>query len=111
MQLFSNLISNGIKYGNHGGYLNILLREEKGLVHIQFEDNGIGIPKENLDKIWYRFYQVDPSRSENKGFGLGLFMVRRIVELHKGSIEVSSTYGKGTVFSVTLPRMAAENQA
>ncbi len=105
VQLFSNLISNGIKYGRENGYLHILLREEKGLVNLQFEDNGIGIPKDRLDKIWERFYQVDASR-ESKGFGLGLFMVKRIVELHKGSIEVSSTEGKGTVFNVTLPRMS-----
>lgn len=107
VQLFTNLISNGIKYGNEGGHMNILLREEKGLVHLQFEDDGIGISKDHLDKIWERFYQVDASR-ESKGFGLGLFMVKRIVELHKGSIQVSSTKGKGTVFVVTLPKLPEE---
>lgn len=107
VRLFSNLISNGIKYGNHGGYMNILLREEKGLVSIQFEDDGIGISREHLDRIWERFYQVDASR-ESRGFGLGLFLVKRIVELHNGSIQVSSTKGKGTVFVVTLPRMPEE---
>lgn len=108
VQLFTNLISNGIKYGKHGGHMNILLREEKGLVVLQFEDDGIGIARKNLDKIWERFYQEDASR-ESKGFGLGLFMVKRIVELHRGSIEVSSTEGKGTVFTVILPRMSEES--
>lgn len=104
VQLFSNLISNGIKYGKEGGYVNITLRESNGLIQISFEDDGIGIPEDKINYIWNRFYQVNNSRSDTDSFGLGLFMVKRIVELHKGSVEVSSVEGKGSVFIVTLPR-------
>lgn len=101
---FSNLISNGIKYGVEGGHVNVVLRESNGLIQIVFEDDGIGIPKDSIGQIWNRFYQVNSSRSDTNSFGLGLFMVKRIVELHRGSIEVSSAEGKGSVFIVTLPR-------
>lgn len=105
VRMFTNLISNGIKYGKENGHMLVQLREDKGLINMIFEDDGIGIPKDSLDKIWDRFYQVEDSRAQNKGFGLGLFMVRRIVQLHKGTIEVSSSFGEGTRFSVTLPRL------
>lgn len=105
VRLFTNLISNSIKYGKESGNILVHLREEKGLVFLIFEDDGIGIPKDSLDRIWDRFYQVEHSRAHNIGFGLGLFMVRRIVHLHKGTIEVSSTFGEGTRFTVTLPRL------
>lgn len=104
VQIFSNLISNGIKYGVEGGHVNVILRESNGLIQIVFEDDGIGIPKDSIGQIWNRFYQVNSSRSDTNSFGLGLFMVKRIVELHRGSIEVSSAEGKGSVFIVTLPR-------
>ena len=104
VQLFSNLISNAIKYGVEEGHVNVVLRESSGLIRISFEDDGIGISKECINQIWNRFYQVNRSRSDANSFGLGLFMVKRIAELHKGSIEVFSTEGKGSVFTVTLPR-------
>ena len=107
VRLFTNLISNSIKYGKENGNILVQLREEKGLILLFFEDNGIGIPKDSLEKIWDRFYQVENSRAHSKGFGLGLFMVRRIVQLHKGTIEVSSTFGEGTRFAITLPRMSS----
>lgn len=104
VQLFTNLISNAIKYGKENGHLYVTLKEDTGLYHITFEDDGIGIPKESLNRIWERFYQVEDSRSGEKGFGLGLFLVQKIVQLHKGSISVSSTLGKGTVFTIILPK-------
>ena len=63
----------------------------------------IGISQENLDKIWQRFYQADPSRQENAGLGLGLSMVQQIVTLHGGAVAVTSAPGHGTTFTVTLP--------
>lgn len=104
VQLFTNLISNSIKYGKENGFTNILLREENDNIHIHFEDNGIGIEKDKIDKIFNRFYQANESHSDSKSFGLGLFMVKRIIELHKGTIEVASTVNKGTIFIVTLPK-------
>ena len=59
--------------------------------------------QENLDKIWQRFYQADPSRQENAGLGLGLSMVQQIVTLHGGTVAVTSAPGHGTTFTVTLP--------
>lgn len=109
VRLFTNLISNSIKYGKQSGQLLIQMREENGLIQLLFDDNGIGIPKDSLEKIWDRFYQVENSRSQNKGFGLGLYMVNRIVQLHKGHIEVSSTFGEGTRFVITLPRLKKES--
>lgn len=64
------------------------------------------MPLEAQERIWNRFYQVDPSRSQSKGFGLGLFMVKQIVDCHDGSISVESISGKGSVFTVLLPRNA-----
>ena len=106
IRLFTNLISNSIKYGKENGNILVQLQEENGLITLLFEDNGIGIPKESLDKIWDRFYQVETSRANSQGFGLGLFMVRRIVQLHKGTIEVSSSFGEGTRFVITLPKLS-----
>lgn len=103
IQLFTNLISNAIKYGREGGNVNISLSCDNSLIKIYIEDDGIGISKEHLNKIWNRFYQVNSSHN-NDGFGLGLFIVKLIVQLHKGTIEVSSMENKGTVFIVTLPR-------
>ncbi|MEE0772202.1 MAG: HAMP domain-containing sensor histidine kinase [Anaerovoracaceae bacterium] len=110
VRLFSNMISNSIKYGKDNGHILIQMREENGLIHLLFEDDGIGIPKDSIDRIWDRFYQVEDSRAKDRGFGLGLFMVKRIVQLHKGGIEVSSTFGVGTRFAVTLPRLSGPEE-
>ena len=80
-----------------------ILQEFGGKKLISVEDNGIGISQENLDKIWQRFYQADPSRQENAGLGLGLSMVQQIVTLHGGAVAVTSAPGHGTTFTVTLP--------
>ena len=77
-------------------------RKENDKIFITFEDNGIGISKENLDKIWIRFFQADSSRTTDNS-GLGLPMVKGIIEAHNGNISVTSELGKGTTFSITLP--------
>ena len=66
-------------------------------------DDGIGIPPALQERIWQRFYQVDPARSGSEGTGLGLFMVRQIARLHSGTAEVSSIPGQGSTFTVRLP--------
>ena len=72
-------------------------------VQLTVQDNGVGISQEDLDRIWQRFYQADPSRQESAGLGLGLSMVQQIVALHGGTVAVASVKGRGTTFTVTLP--------
>jgi signal transduction histidine kinase len=104
MQLFVNLMENGIKYGREGGRLDVLLKRRGEAVHCEVRDNGIGIAPENLSQIWERFFRVDPARSSNDGSsGLGLPMVRYIVLAHGGHISVESVIGRGSVFTFELP--------
>lgn len=102
-RLFINLIDNGIQYGYPGGYVKIYIEQRGKNALIRIADNGMGIPEESLDKIWNRFYRADKSRSDSFGFGLGLFIVKYIVRLHKGDITVESKMGRGTSFLITLP--------
>lgn len=105
IRLWMNLIGNGISYGREGGWLKVSLREENGSVKGSVEDNGIGISPEQLPHIWERFYQADTARSgkESTGVGLGLPMVKWIVQAHGGEISVESTVGKGTGFYFSFP--------
>ena len=98
-----NLLDNAFKFGVDGGWIHVTLRRAAAGAELTVQDNGIGISQENLDKIWQRFYQADPSRQENAGLGLGLSMVQQIVTLHGGTVAVVSTPGRGTTFTVTLP--------
>ena len=98
-----NLLDNAFKFGVDGGWIHVALRRTAAGAELTVQDNGIGISQENLDKIWQRFYQADPSRQENAGLGLGLSMVQQIVTLHGGTVAVVSTPGRGTTFTVTLP--------
>ena len=102
MRVFTNLLSNAISYGKENGYVKISLNRDDNNVIIKIEDNGIGISEDNLEKIWIRFFQVDPSRSTENS-GLGLSMVKGIIESHKGSVSVESVLNKGTIFTVYLP--------
>ena len=103
MRVLINLMENGIKYGREGGHLTLRLSGDEAAVTGQVEDDGIGIAAGDLDKIWRRFWQADPARSRG-GAGLGLSMVKWIVEAHGGQITVDSTLGRGTTFTFTLPR-------
>ena len=102
LRAFNNIISNAIFYGKENGFVKISLKKENNKIFITFEDNGIGISKENLDKIWIRFFQADSSRTTDNS-GLGLPMVKGIIEAHNGNISVTSELGKGTTFSIILP--------
>lgn len=110
IRLWMNLIGNAISYGREGGWLKVGLREKDGTVQGCMEDNGIGIAKDQLPHIWERFYQADASRSgkENTGSGLGLPMVKWIVEAHGGEISVESEPGKGTSFRFSFPLAKGE---
>lgn len=102
MRLFINLISNSIQYGREHGTTSIVLdRRENQLIFI-VSDDGVGIAEKELSKIWDRFYQVNPSRA-NDSVGLGLSMVKWIVQAHSGDITVTSKLGEGSVFTVILP--------
>lgn len=102
LRVFMNLIENGIQYGREDGFVDVTISMEDDNCLILFRDDGIGIPQEVQDKIWNRFYRVDASHSAD-GFGLGLFMVKWIIELHKGKIELISTPGLGSLFKIYLP--------
>jgi signal transduction histidine kinase len=102
-QVFANLLDNAIKYTPEGGRITISLRDEPGHAVAVFRDTGIGIPTEEQEKIWLRLYRGDKSRSQ-RGLGLGLSLVKAVVQAHGGSVEVSSTVGQGSAFTVKLPK-------
>ncbi|MBU3189495.1 PAS domain-containing protein [Clostridium bowmanii] len=99
-----NLISNAIKFSDMGDEIFVTIVNKNEFVEISVKDNGIGIEDKNLDMIFDRFKQVDKSLSKNsEGTGIGLSLVKSIVELHGGSIHVESDFGKGSKFTVKLP--------
>lgn len=104
-QIIVNLLSNGINYTPEGGRVSIVIESmDEDHVRIQISDSGIGIPKKDLPRIFERFYRVDKARSRSSGgTGLGLSIVKHLVELHKGTISVTSTAGVGTTFTLELP--------
>jgi signal transduction histidine kinase len=102
-QVFANLLDNAIKYTPEGGRVTITTRNEPGQVVVAFRDTGIGIPPDEQDKIWARLYRGDKSRSQ-RGLGLGLSLVKAVVEAHGGSVGVTSGQGTGSEFTVTLPK-------
>ena len=106
-QVFANLLDNAIKYTPEGGRVTITTRNEPGRVVITFCDTGVGIPPDEQDKIWARLYRGDKSRSQ-RGLGLGLSLVKAVVEAHDGKVTVMSEAGEGSEFSVSLPK---ESQA
>jgi len=104
-QVFSNIISNAIKYNKPGGSVIITLREENGNLVADVTDTGIGISQEHLPLIFDQFYRVSRREDQKiKGTGLGLSIAKKIVDLHNGSIQVTSEPGQGTTFSVRLPK-------
>ena len=103
-QIVFNLVENGIKYNTPGGSLSIsLLREDDNAI-LRFSDTGVGIPQDSIGHIFERFYRVDKARSRKTGgSGLGLSIVRSMVERNGGQIGVQSVVGEGSVFTLTFP--------
>ena len=102
-QLFTNLIDNAIKYTSEGSIRVSLKRGEENIL-VKVQDTGVGIPREEQERIFKRFYRVDKSRSrESGGVGLGLSIAEWVAHAHGGKIEVQSRVGRGSTFAVTLP--------
>lgn len=104
-QVLYNLFDNAIKFSPNHSTVRAETTERHGKVFVSVKDNGIGIPRESLSKIWERFYKIDASRGKDrKGTGLGLAIVKEIVNAHKQNINVISTEGTGTEFVFSLDR-------
>ncbi len=104
-QVFLNVLDNGIKYNKEGGCVRISAHEKGPFVQIDIADTGIGLSKEDLPRIFERFYRVDKARSRQLGgTGLGLSIAKHIIQAHHGEIFVQSELGKGSTFSFTLPK-------
>ncbi|MCB0705138.1 MAG: response regulator, partial [Saprospiraceae bacterium] len=103
-KIFYNLLSNAFKFTPAGGEILVWLKKGKNEISIGIQDTGVGIEEERLPFIFERFFQADPGKSENQeGSGIGLALAKELVQLHSGSIQVQSVFGKGTTFTVTLP--------
>jgi signal transduction histidine kinase len=105
-RLIFSLAENAIKYTPRGGLIEVTLEGQDGLAALQVKDNGVGIAPDAREHIFDRFYRGDPAR-EGSGTGLGLALVRSIVQLHHGQIRVSSEPGSGSCFRVTLSLASA----
>jgi two-component system sensor histidine kinase ResE len=106
LQVFINLLDNAMGHTPRGKTVRVIIIEEQHQVRLAVQDEGEGIPKEALPFIFDRFFRVNKARSrKDGGMGLGLAIVRQIVEAHGGTIKVESDMGKGTTFWITLPRM------
>ena len=110
-QIIFNLIENGIKYNKPNGSLYITLHRSEDNAVLRVRDTGVGMPEESIPHIFERFYRVDKARSRNTGgSGLGLSIVRIIVERNGGSISVESRLGEGSVFTVSFPAFDLEDE-
>ncbi|GGI08949.1 sensor histidine kinase [Egicoccus halophilus] len=102
--IVKNLVGNAVQYNRPGGSVDVSLVPEGGTYVLLVRDTGIGIPQQDLSRVFERFYRVDTARSrETGGTGLGLAIVRHAVERHGGSVRVESLLGEGTTFTVTIP--------
>lgn len=111
VRMLLNLTENAVKYGREGGFVRITLSRQGDCLEGRVEDDGIGITPQQQERIWERFYQADPSRSPSQGgVGLGLPMVRTIVQAHGGRVWAESRPGGGSVFLFRLPALESVSQ-
>ena len=100
----SNLVENAIKYNQEEGWVRVTLDADHKFFYVKVADSGIGIPEEEQNRIFERFYRVDKARSrETGGSGLGLSITRSVVLMHKGVIKISSKTGEGSIFTLRIP--------
>ncbi len=110
IQILKNLVKNAVKFTDHGS-VRLMAAKEQDYLKIQVADTGMGIAKDDLERVWERFFKGDRVRSKtNKGTGLGLSIVKELVELHGGKISLSSELGKGTIFTIWLPIMEEDKE-
>jgi len=102
-QMFKNLLSNSVKYSPDGGIIRIIGRLKENEYHVTVEDEGIGMTSEQLEKVFEKFYRADASTTAVEGTGLGMTIVKYIVEAHGGTISIESQFGRGTSVNVILP--------
>lgn len=103
--VIGNLLENGIKYSDKTADICIICNQDENYSYISIKDAGIGIKSQNLKRIFDKFYRVPNGNVHNvKGYGLGLFYIKQIVEKHNGEVMVKSTFGKGSVFTIKIPR-------
>jgi len=108
-QVLYNIISNALKYSPEGGQVTFSIKEEESRIIVSVKDQGVGIPKENIGKIFDRFYRVDKARTRKLGgTGLGLAIAKEMVNAHGGSIWATSEEGKGTTIAFSLPYERSE---
>ena len=111
-QVITNIVSNAVKYNRPGGSVNISAAGSDAQVDIIVRDTGIGIPKEDLPRIFERFYRVDKARSRaSGGTGLGLAISREIMLQHGGDILFDSVFGEGSTVTLRFPRADAKGEA
>jgi signal transduction histidine kinase len=104
--VWENLLTNAIKYNVENGSIDITITSSPDSIEVQFKDSGIGMGREEIERIYDRFYRADPSRSkEVEGTGLGLSIVETIVQMHHGEIQVESSKESGTTFTVNLRKL------
>ena len=104
-EAFLNLVSNGIKYNREEGKVTVTVKEQDDGLVINVSDTGIGISQENLPFIFEEFFRVKNRQTQHiTGTGLGLPIARRIIEAHNGGVKVVSELGRGTTFSILLPK-------
>ncbi|MGM2819478.1 sensor histidine kinase [Bacillus cereus group sp. Bce001] len=103
-QMMVILLDNAMKYTNEGGHIQIDCTQTNSSIRIRVKDDGIGVKREDIPKLFDRFYQGDKARSASEGAGLGLSIANWIVEKHYGKISVESQWGEGTCFEVILPK-------
>jgi two-component system sensor histidine kinase VicK len=110
-QVVLNILSNAIKYTHEGGKVSVYVGKSYGNVYVKVADTGIGIPEQDMPRIFERFYRVDKARSrEMGGTGLGLAIAKEIVEAHGGEISIKSVLGKGTEVTIRFPAARDENE-
>jgi len=104
-RILTNLVSNGIKYTDHRGFVSVSIQLTNDYISIKVTDNGMGVAKDNLQRLFDRFYRVDSTGSRKYGgTGLGLSIAKELTEIQGGTINVASVLGKGTEFVVTIPK-------
>jgi signal transduction histidine kinase len=107
-QILSNLFSNAIKYSGDSVHISLSCFVEEEQLCIRVEDDGLGIKKDELEKVFQKYYRIKNTVTRQEGSGLGLSIVKKLVDLHHGTIDITSTYKKGTIVTVKLPPLRQE---